>query len=127
MELPLAAADPDVAGPIVRRLLEQRQLRLARWRRGPQMLVGASGELSPARRAHDQFGAQEERLDFVDERIECGVHGVCDGFDAGRAAVKDAGDRREVLAILRVESQLVDLELVEGSNGNRKVDVPGAF
>ena len=51
---------------------------------------------------------------------------MSDGFDAGRAAVEDAGDGREVLSVLRIKTELIDLELMECGFGDRQIEVTGA-
>ena len=56
---------------------------------GAEMLVAFGGQLAAARGADDQFGAEEERLDFVREGVERRVERVGDRFDACGAAVDD--------------------------------------
>src|SRR3954466_8043195 len=91
------------------------------------MLVGARSEFAATRCANDELGKQEERLDFIDERIERGVHRMGDGFHTSGAAVENARDGLQVLAILRVETEFVDLELCKCGVGDCQIDVASGF
>jgi alpha-methylacyl-CoA racemase len=53
------------------------------------MLEGFGRGDAPAGRAEDEFASQEERFDFVGERVRRGVHRVSNRFDAGWAAAKE--------------------------------------
>ena len=105
--------------------LEERHLGLVgRWL-SAEVGVGLGCELTASRCANDQLGAQQEGFDFIDQRVEGGVHRVSDGFDAGGAAVENAGDGLEIAPILAIEAKFVDLQFLESELGDRQVDSAG--
>ena len=73
------------------------------------MLECGGGDDAAARRSLQEAAAQEKRLDFVFERVGGDIEAVGQSLDAGRAAGEDAGQRRQVAAVLQLEAQLVDL------------------